>query len=325
MLFFEGRHLVAEVKDRGHGFDLASFDPRRQPDPQAPSGRGLYLIARLMDDLRLRCDGGLEVRAVKRDVLCAAPAGPGPRELQAAVPGARDYRDARQKVLLEEIDESFVALDWEYRYTHLNEAGLRLQGGSRDELLGRRIRDVRPGLRDTPLGVAIREATELGRFALVEYISDITGEWHEARVYPTSSGVSVFARGIGKREREAERDDLLAALQKTARSATPPSSRAAPFALALSDASNGALVDANDAFLELFKHERDKALGRTSVELGIADAESREQVAAELETRGYVRDFEVARTTRSRGGGSSSPSTSTRRRSPAGATSSRPS
>jgi PAS domain S-box-containing protein len=296
MLHFEGADLIAEVRDRGGGFDLASFDPQRRPDPQAPSGRGLYLIARLMDDVRLRCDGGLEVRAVKRDVLCAAPTGPRPRELQAAVPGARDYRDARQRALLEEIDESFVALDWEYRYTHLNEAGLRLQGRSRDELLGRRIWDVRPGLRDTPLGVAIREATELGRFALVEYVSDITGEWHEARVYPTSSGVSVFARGIDERKRrEAERDDLLAALggseeRYAAIFAT------APFALALSDASDGALVDANDAFLELFEYDRDEVLGRTSVELGIAGADSREQVAVELATRGYVRDFEVTRT-----------------------------
>ena len=299
LLSFEGDDLIAEVKDHGSGFDLSSFDPQRPPDPQATSGRGLYLIARLMDDMSLRCDGGLEVRAVKRGVRRRAPSGAGHRDLQAVVPGAQDYRDARQRALLEEIDESFVALDWDYRYVHLNEAGAAFQGSSRDELLGRRIWDVRPGLRDTALGVAIREATELGRFTVVEYVSEITGEWHEARVYPTSSGVSVFARGIDERKRrEAERDDLLAALRHSEeRYAAIFAS--APFALALSAMPDGALVDANDAFLELFEYERDQVLGKTSVELGIAAADSREQVTIELEAKGHVRDLRVDRTSRS--------------------------
>ena len=300
LLYFEGDDLVAEIKDRGDGFDLTSFDPHRVPDPLAPSGRGLYLIAQLMDELDLRCDGGLEVRAVKRDARRHDPApGAARPDLQAAIPGAQDYRNARQRALLEEIDESFAALDWDYRYVHLNGAGLRLQGASAEELLGRRIWEVRPGLRDTPLGAAIREATELGRFAVVEYVSDITDEWHEARVYPTSSGVSVFSRGIGERKRrEAERDELLTALQASdERYAAIFAS--APFALALSSTPDLALIDVNRAFLELFELERHEAIGKTSVELGIAGEGSRERVAAELAANGRVRDAEVVRTTKS--------------------------
>ena len=299
LLHFDGEDLVAEVKDHGRGFDVASFDPHRPPDLLASSGRGLYLIARLMDDLRLRCDGGLEVRALKRGVRQqVAPAG-GRRDLLAAVPGAQGYRDARQRALLEEIDESFVALDWDYRYTHLNEAGLRLQGRPLDDLLGRRIWDVRPALRDTPLGIAIREATELGRFAIVEYVSDITGEWHEARVYPTSTGVSVFARGIAERKRrEAERDELLAALQESEQRYVTIFAQS-PIAIALTSEPDGVLTDVNDAFLELFEYERDEVLGKTSVELGIAEGASRQRIAAEFAAAGYVHDLEVERATSS--------------------------
>jgi hypothetical protein len=45
------------------------------PDPLANDGRGLFIIAHIMDELSLRLDGGLEVEMVKRAVpRCAAHA-----------------------------------------------------------------------------------------------------------------------------------------------------------------------------------------------------------------------------------------------------------
>jgi anti-sigma regulatory factor (Ser/Thr protein kinase) len=67
-LRFDGDALVCKVRDRGRGFDTTSFDPEAVPDPLASEGRGLYLISRIMDELRLRSDGGLEVEMVKRAV-----------------------------------------------------------------------------------------------------------------------------------------------------------------------------------------------------------------------------------------------------------------
>ena len=212
-LQFEGGDLVAEVRDHGAGFDVDSFDPERLPDLLAPSGRGLYLIARLMDELVLTSSGGLAVRVVKRDLL-SGEAVRGPALATTVRPGEQDYRDVRQRALLEEIDESFIALDWDYRYVHLNAAGARMQGRPLDDLIGRRLWDVRPALREQPLGRAIRDALELGRFGVVEYVSEVTGRWQEARVYPTSSGLSVFARDVSEQKRmAAERDELLARSQ----------------------------------------------------------------------------------------------------------------
>jgi len=54
----------------------------------------------------------------------------------------------------------------------------------------------------------------------------------------------------------------------------------------------------NDAFLALFEFSGEEAIGRTSLELGIADNESRKEVALELERHGAVRGFECKRTTK---------------------------
>jgi anti-sigma regulatory factor (Ser/Thr protein kinase) len=74
-LRFDDDALVCLVRDRGCGFDTASFDPEAVPDPLSSQGRGLYIISRIMDELRLCSDGGLEVEMVKR----AVPRRTGPR------------------------------------------------------------------------------------------------------------------------------------------------------------------------------------------------------------------------------------------------------
>ena len=68
-LRFEETDLVAEVKDRGRGFETSLLDLKSKPDLNAPGGRGLFLMEQLMDDLAVRCDGGAEIRAVKRRAL----------------------------------------------------------------------------------------------------------------------------------------------------------------------------------------------------------------------------------------------------------------
>jgi PAS domain S-box-containing protein len=209
-LSFEGDDLHALVKDQGHGFDIAAFDPQKLPDVMATGGRGLFLIAHLMDEMELSRDGGLEVCMVKKAVArCEAPGlESGLGEINAAPQLV--HRQARLRSMLEEIDEAFIALDWEYRYVHANEAALRMAGKSRAELLGRKPWDIWATYADTPAGEAIRAAMELGRPSVVEYQAVASGAWLEARVYPTSAGISAYFREISERKRvEDERQRLL--------------------------------------------------------------------------------------------------------------------
>ncbi len=212
-LRFEGKNLVAEVCDKGCGFDVEGFDPQRLPDLGGAGGRGLYLIAHLMDDLKLQSNGGLKVRMVKRDVLAkAAEAAHG--TLESKAPGAEIHRDRRQKSLLDEIPEAYAALDWEFRYVYVNEAACRMSRRSRQELLGDCLWDVFPEVVGTEVEPRLRETMELGVASSHEFYFPPLEGWFEQRLYPTLSGLSQFTTEITQRkQRDLERLRLADELQ----------------------------------------------------------------------------------------------------------------
>ena len=167
-------------------------------------------MARLMDELELRLDDGLEVRMLKRSVSCHPTSAP----LDPALGNSADMRQrARTRSFLEEIGEAFFALDWEYRYIHANRLALRLTGKSLEQLRGQTPWELFPGLEGTPLQSAYREAMEVGTPAVLEHRSIVTGDWLEVRIYPTGAGVSAYYREINERkavEEELRRFRLLA-------------------------------------------------------------------------------------------------------------------
>ena len=87
-LRFAANDLVAEVTDHGKGFDTGAFDPDAVPDVGAPGGRGLFLMAHLMDEVALTRHDGLDVRMVKRSVA-RCPAAPVESGLGDLSPAAR--------------------------------------------------------------------------------------------------------------------------------------------------------------------------------------------------------------------------------------------
>jgi PAS domain S-box-containing protein len=204
-LHFDDERVIALVKDRGSGFDVAGFDPQLPTDPLTDHGRGLFIISSLMDSLELRLDGGLEVRMARRVESRASQGG-----LGDAVAGAVAFSDPRSRALLEDIDEAFVALDWEYRYLHANTAALRLLGTPLAELLGHTPWELRPELQGTPFEQRHREAMELGRSSVFDDRS-VTGlDWLEVRIYPTPVGISVYLREVNERKRvELERETTI--------------------------------------------------------------------------------------------------------------------
>jgi serine phosphatase RsbU (regulator of sigma subunit)/anti-sigma regulatory factor (Ser/Thr protein kinase) len=206
-LDFDAGHATATVKDTGRGFDVAAFDPERPPDPSLDHGRGLFLISRLCDDVVLSCDGGLEVRLVKRDVVAA----PGAAAPDVAAPGAIPAFDPTgQRSFLEEIDELFAALDWEFRYLYVNRRFCEMTGMGRAELLGHTLWDLFPELVGTEVERRLLDAMHLGIASRYEFCLPALGGWFEQRLYPTAHGINQFSIEIGERKRsEAEREALL--------------------------------------------------------------------------------------------------------------------
>jgi serine phosphatase RsbU (regulator of sigma subunit) len=69
LILVEGDDLVVEVGDNGRGVDVGALDPCVMPHPLSPGGRGLPLIAGLMDETTLTSNGGLRLRMVKRTAV----------------------------------------------------------------------------------------------------------------------------------------------------------------------------------------------------------------------------------------------------------------
>ena len=192
-LRFEDGDLLAEVKDHGRGFDVAGFDREAQPDLESDHGRGLFIVASSWT--RSSYAWTVAWRCAWRDA---------PRRAQASCrttaasamrsPSRLTSGDSRMRAVLEEIDEGFVALDWEYRYTHVNEAMLRLIGRSRDEVLGKVIWELFPelvgsaGARALPRGDGPRQ-TVRSRAPLV--CSAVTGS-SCASTRPRPASASTF-------------------------------------------------------------------------------------------------------------------------------------
>ena len=201
--------LIAEVRDKGHGFDTEAFDLEAAPGLMAMGGRGLYLMAHVMDDLELRHDGGLAVLMVKRSVLTHSSLVPAVEGGLAQVGQDVELtpRQARLHVLLEEIDEGFIALDWEYRVAHLNAVAEELAGAARGDVLNREFFESFP-LSNDVVDRACRDAMELGRPSVVERECPASGRWFEVRVYPTLAGISLYLRAIDDRKRAEEAQRL---------------------------------------------------------------------------------------------------------------------
>lgn len=65
-LVLEGQSVRVAVNDSGCGLDVNQCDPLREPELLCLRGRGLYLMAKLMDEFEISIDGGTEIRMLKR-------------------------------------------------------------------------------------------------------------------------------------------------------------------------------------------------------------------------------------------------------------------
>jgi type I restriction enzyme M protein len=160
-------------------------------------GGGEFYTARCVVKLLV----GLEVRMTRRAQPRCEPASLESGLDEPHAGAGASQRLARTRAMLEEIDEGFVALDWEYRYVHVNEAMLRITQKSRDELLGHTSWELFPQLAGSPLEENYRQAMELGRPSVFEHRAVVSGNWLEVRIYPTSVGVSAYYREITERKR----------------------------------------------------------------------------------------------------------------------------
>ncbi|MBD1848448.1 ATP-binding protein [Leptolyngbya sp. FACHB-711] len=117
---------------------------------------------------------------------------------------------ARLESVLAGINDQFIVLDREWRYTFVNEQVSAVTGKTQEELLGHCIWKLFPEVVNTPFDTAVHRAVTEQIFVRVELFYPPIQRWFENRIYPFAKGVTIFVSDISDRKQaEAEREQLL--------------------------------------------------------------------------------------------------------------------
>ena len=230
-------HLAAELSDQyivdtaGNGLEALKAVMRNKPDlivtdivmPEMdgvellktlrsePGTLGLPVLlisgraeeAQRIEGFREGADGYLakpysvgELRAVVGAMLQAAE-----HRADTARREARQQALAERAALLESITDAFYALDRQFRFTYVNQRALDYFKKERAELLGRRIDEVFPVLRGTPIETHLQRALCEQCSEAFEILSPVAGAWLELNIYPAGQGLAIYFRDISDRKR----------------------------------------------------------------------------------------------------------------------------
>ncbi|MGB9593615.1 MAG: LytS/YhcK type 5TM receptor domain-containing protein, partial [Anaerolineae bacterium] len=146
----------------------------------------------------------------------------------------------------------------------LNEAGLRITGVRREDVVGRLVTDVFPGVRDMGLFEVFQRVWRTGvpeRHAATLYKNGRLTFWAENQVYKLPSGeiVAIF-------DDITERRQALAALRESEAKLRTVFNSSADL-ITIADMETGVYLDVNDGFLQATGYARDEVVGKTGDDL----------------------------------------------------------
>ncbi len=124
---------------------------------------------------------------------------------------------AHLETVLAGIQDQFFVLDYECRYTFVNQRVAEVVGFSQEELLGKTIWEIFPDVVESEFYTQVHRAIAEQTVVRFEYFYPRWNRWFENRIYPYSEGVSVFITDVSdvyeelrlRKQAEAERDRLL--------------------------------------------------------------------------------------------------------------------
>ncbi|MBD2091296.1 PAS domain S-box protein [Microcoleus sp. FACHB-1515] len=165
-------------------------------------------------------------------------------------------RDSEERLrdVLNSMAEGFALLGSDFTILDVNEETLRLDGRSRDELIGRSHWDAFPGSEDLPIGQIFKRVVREHTSASLEHEyrwPDGRSLWLDMRAYPTrDAGVAIFWRDVTDRKQaEAALRESEERLQKAISIETVG---------VLFFTLDGRITDANDTFLRMSGYSRDE-------------------------------------------------------------------
>jgi PAS domain S-box-containing protein len=115
--------------------------------------------------------------------------------------------EARYRRVLSNMDEGFMLLDRDFIVSDINDYALRLNGRTREQMVGRSHWELFPGSDRLDIGRMYIRAMKEGKPGALEHLyawPDGRETWIDVRAYPTPDGLAVFFRDVTAR-RQVER------------------------------------------------------------------------------------------------------------------------
>ncbi len=120
----------------------------------------------------------------------------------------------RAEDILTSITDGFAVLDSSGVYRYVNQSLASMVGRQVDDIAGRRVWDVFPEARGTEFERAVTTVLEERTALSFQQYYPPTDLWVEVRMYPSESGLSIFASDVtDRRKADEERERLLAAYE----------------------------------------------------------------------------------------------------------------
>jgi PAS domain S-box-containing protein len=166
---------------------------------------------------------------------------------------------ARIANLLENVTDAFVALDRDWRYTHVNRRAGQLFGREPEDLIGKNIWEEFPEGVGQTFYYAYYQAVAEQRMIQIEEYYPPWDRWFENRIYPSEEGISIFFQEITQRKRAEE---ALRQSQMQLQLILDYS----PAVIYVKDL-EGRFILVNRRFEQLVKRDRDQIIGQTDYDL----------------------------------------------------------
>jgi two-component system, cell cycle sensor histidine kinase and response regulator CckA len=174
-----------------------------------------------------------------------------------------------------------------------------IEGTTREQVLGRRVTEVLPGVRTFGLLEILQRVWRTGAAEhqpATAYRDERTGRvvWRESHVYrlPTGEVVALY-------DDVTEREQALTALRNSEEK-LQKAFHSSAIAMTLSTRAEGRLLDVNDEFLRLTGRTREEVVGHTGDELDLwVRPEQRDHIMELLRTEGGLSNLEVEFRTKS--------------------------
>lgn len=143
---------------------------------------GRELLARVESNLKL---AQLRRQSAQREQVLRAEAEAAKADLEA---------------VLARIDDQFLALDHEWRYTYVNDQACAVIGIAKTDLIGKKIWEVFPDAVDSILDTELHRAVSDQVPVTFEYFYPHWSRWFENRAYPSPDGLTLLITDITERK-----------------------------------------------------------------------------------------------------------------------------